>query len=166
MTFPHTKIPNLLLDSLLPTLTEAELKIILVIIRQTIGWIDKYTGSRKTRDRITQSQFVIKTGLSRRIISRTLKLLSDKEYVQITDTNSNTLKNSLERKGKAVLYYSLNPVHFRTSPNAQTDTRPVHKSAYNKRNYSKENITKGRDLPIRQNVAMHIGDIIRSKYIT
>ena len=76
MIFKHTQVPNILFDTHLPNLTESELKILLVIIRQTYGWIDKFTGKRKIKDRISQSQFRIKTGLSKRIISKTLKMLS------------------------------------------------------------------------------------------
>lgn len=158
-----TQVPNILFDQHLPNLTGAEVKILLIIIRQTIGWIDKSTGNRKTRDRITQSQFRIKTGLAPRIISKTLKMLSDKDLIAITDQNNQPLKNSLDRKGKSILYYALNPVHFSTSTSAQSDIGPMHKSAYNKR--KKETITKGSGLPIWQNNAGTIDEIIKlSKY--
>ncbi|MBK7694781.1 MAG: replication protein [Saprospiraceae bacterium] len=165
MIFKHTQVPNILLDTHLPNLTESELKILLVIIRQTYGWIDKFTGKRKIKDRISQSQFRIKTGLSKRIISKTLKMLSDKDLISIYDRKHNLLKNSLERRGQPVLLYSLNPVHFATSTSAQSNTRLVHKSVYNKRIYSKENITKGSILSIRQNTIGSINEIIeQSKY--
>ncbi|MBK7359010.1 MAG: hypothetical protein IPI45_07120 [Saprospiraceae bacterium] len=165
MIFKHTQVPNILLDTHLPNLTESELKILLVIIRQTNGWIDKLTGKRKVKDRITQSQFRLKTGLSKRIISKTLKMLSDKALIIIYDAKHNLLQNSLERRGQSVLFYSLNPKHFTTSPNAQNDTGLVHKSAYNKRKYSKENMTKGSSLPIRQNTTGTIDEVIKqSKY--
>ncbi len=156
-------MPNILFDKHLPNLTGTELKILLIIIRQTLGWIDISTGQRKTRDRITQSQFRIKTGLAHRIISKTLKMLSDKDLIIITDLNYQCLKNSLDRKGKAILYYALNPVHFSTSTSAQSDIRPVHKSAYNKR--KKENITKGNSLSKQQNTIGSINELIeQSKY--
>ena len=165
MIFQHTQIPNTLFDIHLPYLTEGELKILLIIIRQTNGWIDKFTGQRKTRDRITQSQFRIKTGLSPRIISKTLKMLSEKDLIAITDQNNKSLKKSLDRKGKSILYYAIHPMHFTTSTSVQSDIRPVHKSAYNKRNYTKENKTKETRLPIRQNITGSIEEIIeQSKY--
>ncbi|MBK7694788.1 MAG: replication protein [Saprospiraceae bacterium] len=165
MIFKHTQVPNILLDTHLPDLTESELKILLVIIRQTNGWIDKFTGKRKTKDRITQSQFIIKTGLSKRIISKTLKMLSDKNFISIYDRKHNLVKNAIDRRGKSILLYSLNPMHFTTTTNAQRDTGLVQKSAYNKRNYKKENLTKGSSLPIRQNTTGTIGEIIeQSKY--
>lgn len=83
-----TQVPNILFDKHLPTLTEGELKILHIIIRQTYGWIDCSTGIRKTRDRITQSQFRSKTGLSPRIISKTLKTLSHRGFTDIPDPNN------------------------------------------------------------------------------
>ena len=53
-----TQVPNFIFDICLSQLTEAELKVLLVVIRQTLGWLDKLTGKRKSRDRITISQFI------------------------------------------------------------------------------------------------------------
>lgn len=158
-----TQVPNEIFDKHLPNLTESEIKILLVIIRQTYGWIDTNTGKRKCRDRITQSQFVSKAGLSPRIVSKTLKMLSDKGLIAITDVYSKLLNNAQDRKGKAVLFFSFNTVHFSTSTSAQSNTGPVHKSAYNKT--KKLNITKGKNLPERQNTTGTIEEIIeQSKY--
>lgn len=155
-----TQVPNILFDEYLPKLTESELKILLVITRQTSGWIDKHTGRRKTRDRISQSQFRIKTGLSIRTVSETLKSLSNQGLIAITDANHQLLQNSLQRRGKTKLYYSLKDMHFGTSTYAIRVPEHMQKDAYNKRNYTKENITKGSHLPIRQNTSGTIGEII------
>jgi hypothetical protein len=41
MTYKHTtQVPNILFDTHLRELTESELKILLIVIRQTIGWYD------------------------------------------------------------------------------------------------------------------------------
>jgi len=50
-------IPNELFE-LLPTLTEKELKLILVVLRQTIGWVDK-KGKRKGLSELQQKQLII-----------------------------------------------------------------------------------------------------------
>lgn len=92
MTYEQTtQVPNILFDLHLPSLTESELKILLVIIRQTYGWIDKCTGKRKLQDRISHSQFITKTGLSRRIISKALQNLVSKGLVGITCRNVSVL---------------------------------------------------------------------------
>ncbi|MBK9632884.1 MAG: hypothetical protein IPO62_17820 [Saprospiraceae bacterium] len=86
-------------------------------------------------------------------------MLSVKEFITITDQYNNPLNSSISRKGKSFIYYSLNPMHFMTSINAQNDTRAMHKSAYNKR--KKENITKRNDLPDWQNRIQTIGEILK-----
>ncbi|MBK8484751.1 MAG: replication protein [Saprospiraceae bacterium] len=103
-----TQVPNVVFDEHLPALTESELKILLIIIRQTNGWIDKFTGKRKTRDRISHSQSMSKTGLSRRVISNAIKSLCSKGLVNITCQHGKFLDNSEDRKGKILLTYSLN----------------------------------------------------------
>ena len=91
-----TQTPNVLFDHLLKELNNSELKILLVIIRQTNGWIDKKTDRRKVKDRITYNQFILKTGLSRRIISAAIKSLSQKHLIEIADYSGNILSNARE----------------------------------------------------------------------
>jgi phage replication O-like protein O len=98
MTKFTTQVPNIVFDTLLPTLTESELKVLLVIVRQTYGW-------HKERDWISHSQFVKKTSLSRRSVSSALKSLSSKNIVSITDFKGEPLYYSWERKGKKRLWY-------------------------------------------------------------
>ncbi|MBL7819461.1 MAG: replication protein [Saprospiraceae bacterium] len=156
MTYEQTtQVPNILFDLHLPSLTDSELKILLIIIRQTYGWIDRYTGNRKLQDRISHSQFITKTGLSRRVISKALKNLVSKGLVNITCRNGNNLQRSFDRRGKTSLIYSTNMctkipkhVHLTTPTCAQ--------SAHNKTNYTKENKAK-----IRINRPMQIGEIIK-----
>ena len=100
-----TKVPNEVFDKLLPKLTMAELKILLIIIRQTNGWLDETTKRRKTRDRISHSQFIKKTGLSRRIVIATIQKLIVKELIKVTDDKGGLLHSPTERKGKRRLYY-------------------------------------------------------------
>ncbi len=101
-----TYFPNTLVDTHLPNLTESEIKMILVIIRQTNGWIDKRTGGRKTRDRISHGQFMQKTGLCRKVISQTIKSLVQKDLINITDRNGNLLSRPEQRKGVSWIFYS------------------------------------------------------------
>jgi len=169
-----TRIPNILFDKLLRELNNSELKILLVIIRQTYGWIDIKTEMRKERDRITHSQFILKTGLSRRIISLTIKSLSLKNLIEITDSTGNSLNNGSDRKGQYRIYYSsrlvpLQSLHILNNTGANNDTdmckkrhEHVQKVIHNKRKYYKRNLSK-------ENVPdyKHIGEVIekiRSKW--
>jgi hypothetical protein len=152
-----TQVPNFIFSAL-PDLTEAELKVILIVIRQTLGWKDKRTGQRKTRDRLTASQFVQKAGLSRRVITKAIQSLSQKQYLTVTDFNGNLLTQSTERKGKSYLYYSLfKPVHQTTLARASNVPEPVHETYNNKTNSTKRTVSK-----LRKGMFGHIGGLLPS----
>jgi len=149
MTYNHTtQVPNIIFDVHLSRLSEAELKLLLVVIRQTNGWIDKYTGSRKTRDRISSTQFQRKTGYGRRMITSAIKSLCDKELLVITDFKGNELGYASDRKGKSHLYYSFaHSAQCNEQTCAKVCATPAHGNAHNKTNYQKRNTTKGSDTP-------------------
>lgn len=63
-----TQTPDELFDQLLSELGYAELKVLLVIIRQTFGW-------KKTEDDISLSQIIRKCGLSKKPVLAALRLL-------------------------------------------------------------------------------------------
>lgn len=150
-----TQVPNALFDSWLSTFTEGEVKIILVILRQTLGWIDRKTGGRKTRDRITIQQFIRKTGLSKRTITKSLQSLCAKSLVRITDYSGKDLSDPLRRKGKSYIYYA---THFTAIASADSAPEPAHNFHHNKRKYKKEIISK-ESAGIR-----HISEVIFSKF--
>jgi phage replication O-like protein O len=167
-----TRTPNILFDQLLKELNNSELKILLVIIRQTNGWIDKKTKKRKVKDRITHSQFILKTGLSRRIVSDAIKSLLQKELIEVTDSSGNILINARKRKGRYQIYYSslLEPLqiqHILNKTSANNDTnlckkrhQHVQKVIHNKRNYNKRNLSKERFPDYK-----HIGEVIEEKIL-
>lgn len=64
----YTQLPNDILENI-SSMGEAELKVVLVVSRQTFGW-------QKRRDRISLSQLITKTGLSRQgVIDGTAKAI-------------------------------------------------------------------------------------------
>lgn len=157
----YTKTPNILFDQLLRELSNSELKILLVIIRQTNGWLDRKSRKYKTRDRITYSQFILKTGISRRVISIAINSLLERNLIEITDTIGNVLHTPKNRKGRFFIYYSANLKSVQSpSTCAEKDTnmcknlhKPVQKVIHNKRNYIKRNNTK--EISYK-----HIGEVI------
>ena len=157
-----TRTPNILFDQLLKELSFSELKILMVIIRQTNGWIDKKTKKRKERDRITHSQFISKTGLSRRVISETIKSLLERRLIHITDKCGNALNNPKDRTGQSFIYYSEtcaeNDNNLCTFLHQPVQNMVHNKRNYNKRNYNKRNLSKERQLDYK-----HIGEIIEKK---
>jgi len=145
-----TKTPNIIFDELLKKLSHAELKILLVIIRQTYGWIDKRTNKRKTKDRITYTQFSQKTGFSTRTISGIIKSLSDKKIIEVRGYNGNILESGHDRKGKTKIYYSFKGTYEAGGINICKNVQEHMKQAsYNKRNYYKRNNTKEKEIDFK-----------------
>ncbi|MBK6545745.1 MAG: replication protein [Saprospiraceae bacterium] len=155
-----TQVPNILFDKYLPNLSESELKIILIIIRQTAGWINTKTGFRKSKDRLSISQFISKTNLSRRVVSSTISKLVNKGLICISCQNGNSLHNAEDRKGKYSMFFSLTCAHNDTNQ-CTWRHQPVHNSAYNKTKYSKINKTKLNTSPFRTNSLRSVGEILK-----
>jgi len=127
-------IPNVLFDNYLQALTGAELKILLVILRQTNGWIDKRTGTRKKRDCLSYGQFIAKTGLSRRVVTDAIQKLVDKQLINVNCQSGKSMHLSYERRGNPVLYYSSDMCTFQPRL-VHFPTQTCAKSAHNKTNH-------------------------------
>lgn len=104
-----TQVPNNVFDTLLKTLSEKELKVLLVILRQTLGWVDR-NGNRKRRDWISQKYFRNKTGLSGKAVSQAIELLVNRNLIIATNTQSKILKTSSSRRGQDKIYYEASPL--------------------------------------------------------
>ena len=102
----RTGVPNAVFDIHLPHLGYAELKVLLIIIRQTYGWRDKETRSHKERDWISRQFFVKKTGLSKRAVSKAIAQLQVKNLIIITDSKGSSLNSANCRKKQTKLYFS------------------------------------------------------------
>jgi len=104
-----TPVPNVVFDQLMCNLSMGELKVLLVIIRKTLGW--KGTGNeRKRRDWISTSQLMQVAGISRRVISGAISSLVQKKIIRITNSAGNELNCATERKGQIRLYFELDGI--------------------------------------------------------
>ncbi|MBI1307056.1 MAG: hypothetical protein GC181_10680 [Bacteroidetes bacterium] len=106
-----TQIPNVLIDDWLKSLSESELKILLVIIRRTIGMVDKTSENRSNRVHrawISHGLFILYTGLSYRSVSRAIQALEGKALISITDAGGSVLPISVRKLGQNKLHYRLN----------------------------------------------------------
>lgn len=156
-----TPVPNVFFDAWLPLLTESEIKILLVVIRQTWGWVDKLTGGRKERDRISGWQFRQKTGLSKRIITKAINALSDKGLLEVSDYSCNRLIFASDRKGRKYLYYRSAVQDFSgPKSSAQSVPEPAHKGYHNKTNSTKRNRT------LNKGFSGHVSELVTQKYLT
>ncbi len=115
----YTKVSDLLIDIWLPHLSEAELKILIIITRQTVGW-------NKQQDRISHQQFKKKSGLSARSITSAIESLSSRNFIKISDKHGSILSAN-ERRFKASIYYQVTDftdIHV-TNVNAKLDNTPT-----------------------------------------
>jgi hypothetical protein len=101
-----TPVPNAVFEYI-PSLSEAELKLYLIILRQTLGWKDSKSDKRKIYDWISASQFQNKTGLSRRAIGGAVRSLSFRNLILIADEHGKLLHTPKDRRGKVRLYYRI-----------------------------------------------------------
>lgn len=137
-----TQTPNILFDELLRVLSNSEVKVLLVIIRKTYGWIDSKTHKRKVKDRISVSQFMELSGLSRRIISFAIGSLVEKKLICISDNKGNPLNDGQKRKGRSYIYYSSSIEEITSMLNldlCKKRHQPVQIVIHNKRNIYKRN---------------------------
>ncbi|MCG3165541.1 MAG: hypothetical protein POELPBGB_01309 [Bacteroidia bacterium] len=137
-----TPVPNSIFDVHLSKLSPSVIMVLLVIIRGTYGWVNKVTGKRKERDRITAGQFMKKTGLAKRTISSAIQTLLEKGLISVTNYPGKDLSTPLSRKGKSYIYYAFQPMQKTTSSSAKNNDIPVQITTYNKKNIKKENNTK------------------------
>ena len=102
-----TPFPNQVLDEYWPKVSPTEAKILGTIIRSTLGWLDKHTGKRKTRDWISHSQMALRSGLSDRTITTGIQSLIEKRMIEVTDSRGFSLADPKKRKFTQRIFYAL-----------------------------------------------------------
>lgn len=107
-----TPMPNALLDTWMPRLSGTELRVLLVVTRQTFGFQEKGKGTsaRRARDWITHSLLKQKTGRASAAVSHAVDGLTKKGLLCVCTADGAPLQTPQERRrypGK--LFFSLNP---------------------------------------------------------
>lgn len=144
-----TQIPNEIINGWLPKLSEGELKVVIIVARQTLGWIgDPKTGMRKEEDWMTNEQLRQKTGIKhKRTLSSAIKGLIDKKLIEIRTEDGEILNTAQKRqvagRQHKDFYYRLPLKKHGTKsiPRHGAKGVPRHglKSSYNKTNSYKTN---------------------------
>ena len=141
-----TPVPNDLLDRIMPTLRDTELRLLLVVVRQTLGWQDGPTSSqRKERDWLTQSQLMRRTGRASEAVARAIDALLRGNLIDVLDRKGRPLITASERRRHlGQLYYRLHPGAIgenavcrqpkseQAKPNITKETQYKNKNADNK----------------------------------
>lgn len=102
-----TQTPNLLFDHLLKQLSLSELKVLLTIVRKTLGQVDpKDVTKRLSRAWISQKLFMHCCNLSGRAVSSAIDSLVHKQLIEVTNLQGAVLETKWERRGVSRLYYA------------------------------------------------------------
>ena len=116
-----TPFPNSLISEVMPTLKDTEWRLLCVVVRQTLGWVDPGTGRRKTQDWMTRTQLLQKTGRNSAAISKALDVLVSQQLLHVKGTNDKPLLTKGQRKqARGRIYYALHPQLIRRM-NDETD---------------------------------------------
>lgn len=102
-------LPNRVVDEVMPTLKDTELRVLLVVLRQTWGWRDG-SGRFKARDWLTASQLRARTGRASESVSGAVDSLVRRGLIVVEDAAGRTLPTaSHRRRHLGRLYYRLGP---------------------------------------------------------
>lgn len=103
-----TPVPNEIFDVYVRELKPGELKVLLVIVRQTLGYVvSKKNKQRRVRAWLSQLRLTQLTGLSRKAISQAIAGLVERNIILVTDEENNALVAPDERKHHRKLFFQL-----------------------------------------------------------
>ena len=104
-----TPVSNFLLDKVMPRLRDTELRLLLIVIRQTSGWLQA-DGTRKKADWLSHFQLKRKTGRSSAAISKAIDVLVRAKLIQVRDLFGIPLMSAnARRQSHSRLCFSLSP---------------------------------------------------------
>lgn len=98
---PFVPIPTRLIDDHLPYLKDTELRVLLVVYRQTAGRRDPAPDGRmkaRRRDWISHRQLTKKTGRSSEAISAAIARLADQGLLVVETESGQALRTAAERR--------------------------------------------------------------------
>lgn len=130
--FSFTMFPNQFLDEIVPFEKPCVFKVVCLILRRTLGWIDQ-DGQRRQQDQIAYSEFAREMNMSTQAVADGLKIALDKGY--IIRVKAGTMRDATSGNPEAACY-SLRwssplpttvPAHAssQTSPSSQLKAAPV-----------------------------------------
>ncbi len=104
--FYRTCTPNKLFDTHLH-LKEVELKVLLVVIRQTYGYYDKKRGRHKEWDWISHTFFCKKTSKSSKAIGLAIQKLINKRLILVKNERGMLVLTPEQRRLSKKLYFKV-----------------------------------------------------------
>lgn len=120
LTGGTTPVPAFLIDKVMPQLRDTEMRVLLVVVRQTLGWqVGKDPLLRKERDWLTQSQLMRRTGRASGAVARAVDALVRYGLIDVLDDAERLLHTPAERRRHlGRLYYRLHLTESTEAPRA------------------------------------------------
>ncbi len=104
-----TPVPNFLIDEVMPTLRDTEWRVLTVVTRSTLGWVDEH-GRRKRTGWLTHRYLRRRTGRSSGAICQAISALVKKRLLEVTDADGQFLPTAqIRRRTRGRLYYGVHP---------------------------------------------------------
>lgn len=166
-----TPVPNEIINGWAMKLKGSELKVLLLVVRKTLGWIlDPKTGLRKEEDWISYSQLKNMTGLSSRPLSNAIDTLCSKyTLIEIRDKDGNKLdtieKRKIAGRKRLSFFYRLNfgtlskTSHYFTNESSATlqskTATTLQSKDYKIKYITKSNITKDNTKVLQKESAVY-----------
>lgn len=142
--FGSFPVPNALVDALLPSLKDTELRVLLVVMRQTWGWTDPKTGRPKARDWLTHGRLKRATGRASEAVSAAVDGLVRRDLLVVEDAAGRTLATPAERRRLAAALY------FRPGSQLAGATAPINDTPGRKIETLKTEIRKAKTTKDKQ----------------
>lgn len=103
-----TPVPNEVFDVYLRELKPGELKVLLVVVRQTLGYInDSYTKRRREQVWLSRKRIAQISGLSPKAISQSISGLLSKGIILVCNPNGESLSTPIQRARASRLIFRL-----------------------------------------------------------
>ena len=107
---PFVPLPCPIIDELMPTLKDTELRVLLVVIRQTWGWRGT-DGKPKERDWLSHRQLKERTGRASEAVSAAIDVLVRRGLLYVQNEHGAELSGTRERRNvQGRLYYQPGPL--------------------------------------------------------
>ncbi|BCM94112.1 hypothetical protein IAD21_06015 [Abditibacteriota bacterium] len=98
--------PTMLLDEHMPRLKDTEFRLLVVVVRQTLGW--QNGSGRKRRDWMSQKQLMARTGRNSAALSAALNVLVSQNLIECCDGEGQLLLTRQQRRRhRGRVYFAL-----------------------------------------------------------
>lgn len=134
-------IPHVVFDQILPTLKDTQVRVLFIVLRQTLGRSGAEPGGIKAADWLTHSQLRERTGRASEAVSSAVDVLVRRGLIEVVDAAGRAVATPAERRAhRGRLYYRpgrlipLTPSQGTPSRDPQRETEMVKPKTTTNRN--------------------------------